>query len=81
MHLTCTISVDWVCCADQKLNSRGWGLWSGGAIGVAVAQVLSVGSDLVAGRVCWFGVEFGRDGLISGRISWLMWWSDLGSRV
>ena len=64
MHLTCTISRGWVCCADWKLSSQGcspvvwWGdlnWWSG--------LVVVVGSD---GLIWW-----------SGRDDGVLWYSDV----
>ena len=68
MHLTCTISRGWVCCADLKLSSQGW---------LSVELIYSSGLILVVwshdGQV-W---EFGGFGLGSdlmdcsgGLISW-----------
>ena len=74
MHLTCTISGGWKCCADWKLK-QGWesGLevWSGGRVWLAVEW-----SDLVGGSsgLLWL------DGVVvwsDGRICWsvLMVWT------
>ena len=70
MHLTCTISVDWVCCADLKLSSQGSFavVWSDGG------GVLMVWFGGRAWR--WSGVEFGCGGLIWGGVTdGLVWWS------
>ena len=70
MHLTCTISVDWVCCAELKLRSQGSFavVWSDGGGGLMV---------WFGGRVWrWSGVEFGRGGLSWGGVTdGLVWWS------
>ena len=56
--------------------TRSWGrdlIWWFGA---ALAQVWSVGSDLVAGQVCWFGLVFRSGGLTEGSTGWcsgLIW--------
>ena len=70
MHLTCTPSEGWECCADLKLN-QGWysgvEVWSGGRIWLAVGW-----SDLVGGSggLLWLAAVVV---WTNGRI----WWSVL----
>ena len=68
MHLTCTISRGWVCCADLKPSSQGW---------LSVGMIWS-GTDLTrwwrSDLMVWFGCRV-------LRMVWCgtgIWWSDLG---
>ena len=91
MHLTCTLSVDWVCCADLKLSSQGsfavvWFGWSGLTVAVWWSDfVVGQPNDGLAWNlhvVVWPGVD--------GRWSCVMvllgvgsdgedWWSNLST--
>ena len=73
MHLTCTISRGWVCCADWKLSSQRWcpAVWWDDLVGWPGVAVVVCWSD---GLIGWSGLMmvccvFGCGGLI-----WVLIW-------